>query len=130
MDQAMRMEIGQLRDLSSREAFTWIVQNRPNLCKSIAHRSWEVPEQDALLRHYLPGKLPFASGHGYQWLLKATSLSRLVRHVAELLPSIPQDRLGLLEYHLFPALSEATGTERQRVEVQILLTEIRRMSVP
>lgn len=128
LDQALRNEIDQLSGLSSQEAFAWLVQNRPSLCRSIAHRSWEVPEQEALLRHYLPGKLPFAAGHGYQWLLKATSLSRLVRHTAELLPSIPRDRLGLLEYHLRPVLSEAAGTERQRVEVQILLAEIRRLT--
>ncbi|WP_273688495.1 hypothetical protein [Ketogulonicigenium vulgare] len=129
MDQALQNEIQQLRGLSSKEAFVWLVQNRPSLCRTIAHRSWEIHEQEALLSHYLPGKLPYAAGHGYQWLVQATSLSRVVRHITKLLPSIPQDRLGLLEYHLSPVLSEAANTDRQRDEAQMLLAEIRKQTV-
>ena len=128
VDQALRDEINQLRGLTSRDAFLWLVQNRPHLCRSIAHRSWAVEEQEALLRHYLPGKLPFASGRGYRWLVQATSLSRVVKHMTLLLPSIPQDRLGLLEYHLCPVLSDAARTDRQRNEAQILLAEIRKLT--
>lgn len=128
MDQSLRNEIDHLCGLSSQEAFVWLVQNRPSLCQSVAHRSWAIQEQEALLRHYLPGKLPFAAGHGYQWLLQATSLSRMVKHIVRLLPSMPQDRLGLLEYHLRPVLSEAARTNRQRDEVKMLLAEIRKLT--
>ncbi|MDD8022677.1 MAG: hypothetical protein PHX82_06165 [Paracoccaceae bacterium] len=128
MDQALRNEIALLRGLSSPEAFAWLMQNRPSLSRSIAHRSWAVQEQDALLDYYLPEKLPFAAGHGYQWLLQATSLSRLVKHIARLLPSIPRDRLSLLEYYLRPVLMEAARSERQRHETQMLLSEIQRLT--
>lgn len=128
MDQALRDEIDQLRGLSSPEAFEWLVQNRPSLPRSIAHRSWAVAEQEALLSYYLPGKVPFSSASGYQWLVQATSLSRMIKHISKLLPLIPQDRLGLLEYHLRPVLMEADRTERQRHEAQILLSEIRKLT--
>ncbi|HWL59214.1 MAG TPA: hypothetical protein VNQ78_21380 [Paracoccus sp. (in: a-proteobacteria)] len=127
MDQALRDEIYQLRGLSSPEAFEWLVQNRPSLPRSVAHRSWAVAEQEALLSYYLTGKIPFASASGYQWLEKATSLSQMIKHISKLLPSIPQDRLFLLEYHLRPVLMEADRTERQRDEAQILLREIRKL---
>lgn len=128
MDQALRNEIDYLRGLSSPEAFVWLVQNRPNLCRSIAHRSWAVQEQEALLRHYLPGKVPFSTDHGYQWLLQATSVSRLVKHLTRLLPSIPRDRLPLLEYHLRPVLIKAAETEHQRHEAQMLLGEVHKLT--
>lgn len=128
MDQALRDEIDHLRGLTSPDAFSWLVQHHPQLRRSIAHRAWAVEEQEALLRHYLPEKLPFAPGDGYRWLVQATSLSRVVRHITLLLPSIPQDRLDLLEYHLRPVLSDAARSERQRNEAQILLAEIHKFT--
>ena len=52
----------------------------------------------------------------------------MVKHIVRLLPSMPQDRLGLLEYHLRPVLSEAARTNRQRDEVKMLLAEIRKLT--
>lgn len=125
----MRDEINYLRTLSSEDAFQWTIQNHPNLSPSIAYCSWAVREQESLLRYYLPGKMPFASRRGYDWLLQATSPTRLVKHITVLLSTVPLDRLELLTYHLTPALSDAAKTERQRREAGALIEKITALRV-
>ncbi len=130
MDQKFRDEVAYLRSLTSEDALQWILRHHPVLPRCIAHRTWAPREQHALLKHYLQVKRPFATQRGYDWLLKATSVSRVVRRVSVMLHEAPMDQsdIDLLVYYLRPALRQATRSERQEEEVSALFAQIEAQS--
>jgi hypothetical protein len=127
MEQAFRDETAHLRTLSSEEAFRWLVAHHPDLPRAIAHLSWKPREQVALLRHYARGTLPLTSQRGYDWLIRATAVSRFIAHVRSQIADMSPERLDLLLYCPRPALRDARVTARQKVEAADLIAEVKRL---
>ena len=103
MNEANRIESAFLLKLPSDEAANYLLgKYADSYTATIKRRSWKVADQFRLARRFLQGRA-FASERPYKDFLYFMSLEDFLKVVADGLPDIPEEKLGLLSYYLVPS---------------------------
>ena len=129
MDEKQREICDHLRQLSSADAATWLMEQFPIAANSwgealaaMPHRSWKKPEQIRLANYYL-AKVPYASARGYEAFASFMSTARLISALRQHIPSTADDK-RLLAYHLIPVLQRKATSDSDQALVRGFLDDL------
>lgn len=129
MDERQREICDHLRQLSSSDAATWLMEQFPTGASNwgealiaMPHRSWEKPEQIRLANYYL-AKIPYASARGYEAFASFMSIARLISVLGQHVPLAADDK-RLLAYHLTPVLRRKAISDSDQALVRSFLDEL------
>ena len=102
-----------LRSMTSKEAANWIITNHSDDgCFFVSKRSWLVEDQLILAKHFLRN-IPHATGRCYENLLSVMSVKNFMK-VVEMYPCDIKEENDLLSYYIFPALSNAEKSDKDK----------------
>jgi len=129
MDKRIRDESQKLRQLSSENAATWLLDTYPATgaetgiaIKLIAHRSWKREDQMRLAEHYLES-LPHASGVGYEAFSKIMSVKNLINVLRKYLHTKTRS-IDTLRYYLEPVLRTSAKNASDEKLVEQFISEL------
>ncbi len=112
MNEKNRRELAYIRELSSEEAATYLIENHSYAPVIMKHRSWKKPDQIRLSKAFVQGQV-HATYRVYSDFLSFMSITLFLKVVEEGLAQIDPDRLDLLYYYFNIALGRAAKTEKQ-----------------